>query len=327
MSLKYIDKRIIGAIIVDAWQKHFDTEMDPADGQWFTNGPKNNGGLYGLLTDELATKLVFTDPNPPFTIHQVAMATGRANNANGQYPPGTGVGVNLSYSYAEEVSSTHSTTNALTVGAEVALKGSAEFLGSGTEITVTISTAYTVSWTDETTTVKSETITGEMPVTLTDVPAGKVYDVVLTCNKAKVVMPYYADIHLRGTSTANFRSPVNGQRIWTVDAADLCEWIKQFESAGDESDRYGRDPGKPKEGYIRLRGEMTAERNFNFEVKIFDVTDAYNGTKPPAPRPSSSAPMEGAAFVAAMEASDAKLIHSKPADLSKISRRVDSKQS
>ena len=78
MSLQYLDKRLIGAIIVDAWQNHFNTEMDPADGQWFTNGPGNNGGLYGILTDTLASELKFLPDQQVFTINKIAAATAQS---------------------------------------------------------------------------------------------------------------------------------------------------------------------------------------------------------------------------------------------------------
>ncbi|QBH96320.1 hypothetical protein EKN56_07870 [Limnobaculum zhutongyuii] len=86
MGLQFLDKRYIGAIIIDAWQNNLNTEIDPADGQWFTNGPGNNGGLYGYLVDKIATKLVFDQSQKVFEVHQKAAVTGIADNRNGLTP-------------------------------------------------------------------------------------------------------------------------------------------------------------------------------------------------------------------------------------------------
>src|SRR5215216_343392 len=118
-GLQFLDKRIIGAIIVDAWQNQLNTEMDPASGQWFTNGPDNNGGLYGHLTDKLATKLVFLPNERMFTSHKIAAATSTADNRNGKLPETT---FRLAYNRQQTTTTTHSTTNALMASVSVAFE-------------------------------------------------------------------------------------------------------------------------------------------------------------------------------------------------------------
>jgi hypothetical protein len=279
MSIQYLDKRLIGATIIDAWQNQLNTEIDPADGQWFTNGPGNNGGLYGQLTDALASELVFEESQSVFTPHKIAAVTGTADNRNGLTPEQT---ITLTYQYQDATTTTHSTTSGLKVGIGVDIKAKAEFLGAGTEVTTKISTEYTYSWADATAKATSETKTFQQQVPVKGIPKGKIYRVTLLCDKTDLRVPFYADIRLSGQSTANFGSNVNGQKIWTVDAGTLCEWINKFGSAGDESYKYMRDPNKPKHGLIRLRGNLTATQTANFTALTSDVTDSFGPTEQPA---------------------------------------------
>lgn len=274
MSLNFINKHIIGAIIVDAIQKELETEMDPADGQWFTNGPDNNGGLYGKLVDELASELVFLPQEVAITVNKLAAATGIADNRNGLTPKQT---ITLSYSTSNSSSTSHTTTNALKEGVGVDIKASGTFLGVGADVTTKITTEYTFSWSETTSKTVSETkqFTQSVP---TETPAGKVYQVVLTCDKANLNTPFFADIILSGNCVANFASPVNGKKTWIIDAGTLCEWINKHESAGVESSKYIKNPLNSKQGLIRLKGTLTASETANFIVNTFDITDKYNVT-------------------------------------------------
>jgi hypothetical protein len=278
MTLQFLDKRLIGAYVVDAWQNHFSTEMDPANGQWFTNGPNNNGGLYGKLTDALVSELVFDQSKTIFTPHQLAAATGIADNRNGLTPNQT---VTLTYQYSNATSSSHSTTNSLKIGVGVDVKFTGSLVFAQTEVSTKFSTEYGFSWTDTTTTTKSETqtFTQTIPVTI---PQGKIYQVVLLCNKNEFQIPYSANILVSGQSAACFASPVNGQNIWIVDAGTLCSWINQYGSAGDDSYMYGRNPQNPSQGMISLKGTMTATQTTNFIARTFDVTDSFKGTDVPS---------------------------------------------
>jgi hypothetical protein len=275
MSLQFLDKRLIGAYIIDAWQNHLSTEMDPADGQWFTNGPDNNGGLYGKLTDKLASELVFDESKKNFTPHQIAANSGIADNRNGLTPEQT---LTLTYAYQDSSSSSHSTTNALKVGVGVDVKFTGSLVLAGTEVTAKFSTEYSYSWTNATTITKTETKTFTQTVPVKNIPNGKIYQVVLLCNNDELKIPYTANIYLSGQSSACFASPVNGQKIWTVDAGTLCSWINQYGSAGEESYKYGRDPQDPLQGMISLQGTITANQTANFTARTLDITDSFKGT-------------------------------------------------
>ncbi|MBO0932286.1 ETX/MTX2 family pore-forming toxin [Fibrella aquatilis] len=278
MSLKFLDKHIVGAIIVDAFQQELNTEKDPADGQWFTNGPSNNGGLYGNLADALASALVFLPNEVVLTPRKLAAATATVDNRNGLTPKQT---VTLTYSTTDTATTSHTTTNALKQGLSVTIKASGKFMGVGLEVSTQVSTEYSYSWSDTKTESKAETKQFSQSVP-TDVPAGKVYQVVLTCDKTDLKAPYHADIIITGKATANFASPVNGQKTWAIDAGTLCEWINKYGSAGDESSMYMRDPANPTQGLIRMNGQLTSAVTANFSVNTYDVTDTYNATgKPP----------------------------------------------
>ena len=113
------------------------------------------------------------------------------------------------------------------------------------------------------------------------VPKGKVYQVVLMVNKNDLTIPYSANIYLDGTSSACFATPVNGQKIWTVDAGTLCAWINQYASADKDSSLFGRDPANAARGMISLRGTLTATDTRNFILQTFDITSSYQGAGAP----------------------------------------------
>jgi hypothetical protein len=281
MALQYLDTRLVGAYIVDAWQNHFNTEQDPADGQWFTNGPGNNGGLFGKLTDGLASELVFDASKQVFTTRLFSADSNIVDNRNGLQSK---VSTTLTYQYSDSSSVTHSTTSGLKVGSSLKITNKTT-LGvpatgaNETTVEVAFSTEYSYSWTDTNTRTKTETQTVSRTTDLV-VPKGKVYQQVLTCNKDNLTIPFHADIYLTGKSFACFRNPVNGQKIWEIDAGALCQWINQFGSAAEASSQYGRDPKQPERGVIALQGTMSAEQSRNFMVYTLDITDKYDPGQP-----------------------------------------------
>lgn len=297
MALQFLDKRLIGQYIVDAWQNALDTELDPADGQWYTNGPNNSRlGLYGGLTDTLASELTFDESKKIFTPHQVVAATAIVDNRNGLTPSST---VTLSYTYSDSLSSSHSTTNALKVGIGLDIQGKTDFFGVGGSVTTKFSFEYSYSWTDATTKTVTETKTFSQAVPV-QVPKGSVYQARLFCNKDELTIPYRALIYLSGQSESCFASPVNGQKIWRVNAGELCAWINRYGSAESESYKYGRDPQDLSRGVIALQGTLTATQTTNFTAGSYDVTDSFKVTQSPSVDRTilpDSAPTPGAPMV------------------------------
>src|SRR5512132_1807495 len=160
MTLQYLDMRLVGAYIVDAWQNHFGTEQDPADGQWFTNGPGNNGGLYGKLTDSLASELIFDASKQVFSTHLLSADSNIVDNRNGLQ---SRVSTTLTYQYSNSAAVTHSTTNGLKVGSSIKITNKASLkvgdISDETSVEVAFSTEYSYSWTDTTTKTLTETQT------------------------------------------------------------------------------------------------------------------------------------------------------------------------
>jgi hypothetical protein len=272
MALQFIDKSQAVAWIIDAWQKELGTEMDPADGRWFTNGPGNTRtGLFGGLTDTLATELIFEESSKIFTPHQKAAVGGTVDNRNGLTPKQT---LQLLYKYSSATTSTHATSSSIKTGISEQIGVSVKFVESKT----TFSVEYTYSWNDSWSEQKGEEIseTASIPV---EVPRGRVYQVRLLFNTDILTIPYRALVYLSGKSEANFPGPVRGKKHWDVDAGKLCMWINQYGSAGEQSAQFGADRKKPDKGYFALRGTVTATNTGNFVAQTVDITDSYTGDK------------------------------------------------
>jgi hypothetical protein len=274
MALQFLDTRAIGAYIVDAWQNELNTELDPASGKWFTHGPGNSGGLFGGLTDSLATSLVFDENQKVFDVHPEVGASTLLDNRNGLLD--TTSTFTLTDSITNTVATTHQTSNSIKQGIGVDIKATAKFFGSGVDVTTKLSFEYSFSWSDTKATTLAETKTVAQQIPL-KVPNGKAYKVILTFNKAELTVPYSALIYVEGTSEANFTSAVNGKTKFTADAGTLCAWIAKYSSAKGDSLQYGADSAQPARGSVALKGVMKATQSFNFTVNVVDVTAELNG--------------------------------------------------
>jgi len=277
MSLQSIDKRSFGAIVIDAWQQHLGTEMDPADGQWFSNGPDNNGGLYGHVTDKVRDELVFDSSQHDATLNKVTGMTGIADNRNGLQPKQV---VSLAHTYQDTITTTHASTHTVKFGTKVSWKGKMSLLVAEAELTVEISGEYSFSWTDTVSVSQSKTQTFSQQIPV-DIPAGKVYQVILLVDVQEIKIPFYADLVISGQSTTNFRAPVNGQKVWTADAGTLCDWISRFGSAGLDSPHFTSDPNDRSRGLMRTRGVLNVQRSVNFTAVTKDITGKFKNEDPP----------------------------------------------
>lgn len=276
MSIQFIDKNHLASVIIDAWQNYLNTEMDPVDGQWFNNGPENNGGLYGHLTDTIATELVFNLEKKVFQVHQKAVATSVADNRNGLTP---NMSTTLTYAYQNVTTTSYTKSNSIKIGTGLSITSKANFLGSEVGVTTSMSTEYSHTWSETTSSSRSETLqfSENIPVTI---PSGHVIKVCLMCNTQQLQVPYFADIVLTGCSTANFRSPVNGKKTWQTDAGSLCEWIEKYQSNSDGNLIFCRDPNNSEKGLIRVKGMLDATSTVNFSVLTEDITQSFNGRLP-----------------------------------------------
>ncbi len=283
MTINFLHRHRLGAIVFDAWQKHLETRKDPAAGQWFSDDPAGNGGLFGNLTDELAPALTFEPAARTFGVHKMAVATGLVDNRNGQ---SSGATVDLSHTCRDSVTTSHLVSKLVRTGLPVLIKDKLGPDVFGNDFDVTFAADYVHSWADATAVTDSAPRSVNLAVPVRNVPKGRVYQVMLVANRHMHSVPYRADIILKGMTTAHFADRIAGERIWRASAGDLCEWVNRHDSAGDDSWFFSRDPLDPTQGRVSLQGMLRAVRYMNFAVQMVDVTEDFDPTwieEAPAP--------------------------------------------
>jgi hypothetical protein len=267
-----LDKKIIGGYVAEVWKKELNTGKDPANGRWYENGAQaGHLGLYGGLTDNASTELIFDEAQKNYYPECVVCDTATLDNRNGLAPQST---VELHHSYSNSTTTTHSTTNSLKVGVAEEIKAKVTLFGIGAESTTKFSFEYTHSWSDSTSVNESNTYTFKQGVTI-NTPAGKVYKAVLTARSQQLSVPYRAMIYVTGITETWFEDRVAGHYNWQMSAGDAFEKIARWGLAGSESHCYGRDPKDPCAGTIAQNGRVTARQTSDFVAKIYDITDTY----------------------------------------------------
>jgi len=278
MALIHLDKKVIGLYLSDVWKKELGTGKDPANRKWYEDGANHDGiGLYGGLTDTASTELLFDESQKAYTPQKVVCDTATLDNLNGLAPQST---VELSYTYGNSTTTTHSTTNSLKVGVGFEFKAKATIFGIGGEATTKLSFEYTHSWTKSTSESESESHTFKQSVPI-HVPSGKVYQVVLTAKSQKLTVPYRALIYVDGWTETWFEDRVKGHYNYSMSAGDAFLRIAQWGKAGAESHSYGRDPKNSSRGVITQYGQVTAQQTADFVAQVFDITDSYKNERAP----------------------------------------------
>ncbi len=275
MTLQYFETNVLGPYIMDAWQNYLGTESDPANGKWFRNGPNNSAGLFGGLTDTLATDLVFDTGKSTVNKQKAVAASTTLDNRAGLLndSPATQT---LQWQIVNTASATHSSTNSVksAISEKVSIKG--KLFGQEASSETTISFEYSYSWSDSTTTTQTDTKSFQQQIPL-KVPQGKAYKLVVLADNDTLKVPYSAQILLNGTSETNFANAVNGKQNWSTDAGTLCSWIQTYGSAGNDALEFGADPKNPKQGIASLVGTMTATQSVNFTIFALDITSTLTG--------------------------------------------------
>jgi hypothetical protein len=287
MALTHLDKKILGKYLSDMWKRELCTGRDPANGKWYENGANNDkAGLYGALTDNASTELLFDESQKAYTPESIVCDTATLDNRNGLAPQST---VELAYTYANATTTTHSTTNSIKVGVGFEIKAKASIFGIGGEATSKINFEYTHSWTDSRSENVSQSHTFKQSVPI-NVPSGRVYQVVLTAKSQQLTVPYRALIYVDGITETWFEGRVKGHYNWSLGAGLAFSKIAQWGLAGSESNSYGRDPKQPYRGVITQHGQVTAAQTADFVAKVYDITDTYKDER--APRLLRIAPRE-----------------------------------
>ena len=278
MSLQFLDKTMIGSYLTAMWKKQLSTHADPANGKWLEDGANHDRhGLYGGLTDSAATQLQLDESSKQYIPEQVVCDDATLDNLNGLAPSST---VTLSYQYANSASTSHSTTDSIKVGVGVEVKASATLFGVGAEVTTKFSFEYTHSWSSSATESTSRAFTFSQSVPV-NVPAGKVYKVVLTAMSQKLIVPYTATIAVHGVTETWFEDRVKGHYNHTMSAARAFANIGEWGLAGAQSASYSA-------AGVSQRGTVTASQTTQFVAKIYDITATYKpqGLQPNAARRS-----------------------------------------
>jgi hypothetical protein len=198
--------------------------------------------------------------------------TATLDNRNGLAPSTT---VQLSYNYSKSSSTTHTTTDSIKVGVGVDIKASATIFGIGADVTTKFSFEYTHAWGTSTTETESQSYTFSQSVPIT-VPAGKVYQVVLTAMSQKLVVPYTATVHVSGMTETWFEDRINGHYNWMMDAGSAFANIGQWGLAGAQSPSYTS-------AGVTQTGTVTAQQTTQFVATVYDITNSY---KPEGPQPA-----------------------------------------
>jgi hypothetical protein len=278
MTLTHLDKKVIGSYLSAVWKQELGTGKDPANGKWYEDGADHRGiGLYGALTDTALTELIFEESQKAYTPEIVVCDTATLDNRNGLAPQST---VELSYTYANSTTTSHSTTNSIKVGVGFEFKAKATLFGIGGEATTKLSFEYTHSWTDSTSESETHSYTFKQSVPIT-VPAGRVYQVILSAKSQKLTVPYRALIYVDGTTETWFEDRVKGHYNWSMSIGDAFAKIGQWGKAGAESHCYGRDPTNYGRGVITQYGKVTAQQTANFVAQVYDITASFKDERAP----------------------------------------------
>ena len=272
MALTILEQDKIKSVLTAMWKKALNTDQDPANGRWFTNGANNDGkGLYGGLTDSIDTTAIFDMANKNYSPTQRLAASSIVDNRNGLTPSAS---VTLSYKYADTVSTTHTTSHAVKLGFGFEFKAKAEIFGVGGEATTkfNIEYQYTSSDSKTETQTREHSISQHVPV---NVPTGKVYKAVLVAAVQKIDVPYHLNVYVSGQTETWFERQVNGHYNWMLDVGSA------FAIAADP--QYRREGNTTKGLVTGVTGMLTAQQTADFTVQTWDVTSEFPALKASQP--------------------------------------------
>ena len=117
---------LVEALVVDHLKRLWRARLGPhpgAPGTDIVYGTQLTSGL----RDQAATELVFDESQKDYIPASIVCDTATIDNRNGLAPHAS---VELSYTYAQSVSSSHSTSNSIKVGVGADIKGKATIFGT-----------------------------------------------------------------------------------------------------------------------------------------------------------------------------------------------------
>jgi hypothetical protein len=275
MTLKILDKQTTANLLISMWQKDLNTTEDPTNGRWLENGANgDNVGLIGGLVDITLPATVQLAQQINYPVELVHGATAAVDNRNG-----LNSGVNtltLNSTSTTATTATWSYTNAVKVGVGVSI--SINFLDIVTA-TGSFSIEYSHETTESTGTTQTVSSFGQLATTV-EVPAGKIYMVVLVGTKQAVDIPYSVDVQVSGSTETWFENRINGAYNWTYDIGTAFAKVDnpQYINVGNGNGNV-----------LGLTGRLHAENTTNFRARVLDITNNISGTEPFTPPPVDSA--------------------------------------
>lgn len=133
MALTILDVDAMKTLLTEMWKKNLNTSEDPANGQWYTNGPNGDHvGLYGGLTDSVNGAVRFDLNRKHYSPTEGIVASSTVDNRNGLVSTTT---VNLSSAYTDSVSTTNTYSHAIKEGFAFEVKAKGTLFGIGSEVT------------------------------------------------------------------------------------------------------------------------------------------------------------------------------------------------
>jgi len=265
-SLTYLDPGTFQTMLTNMWKKDLNTNDDPANGKWYTNGANGDGvGLYGGLTDDVDHTVYFDQAHKGFSTEQFVATSATVDNTNGLTPSST---VQLTYQHSTSTSQSHTSSNAFKAGTSVSVKASATIFGIGADITTSFSFDYTYTTSQTTSSTTSDAVTFSQSVPVT-VPKGKIYKAVLTGTKQTLTVPTTTKVTVTGRTETWFASRIDGHFNWDAEAGEAFGNINKWGLAGSASSQYSSSGDT---GVITTPGTITGVQSVNFQAKVIDAT-------------------------------------------------------
>jgi len=268
--LSFLDQNMMKATLTAMWKKEMNTNLDPADGKYYSNGPNNDGvGLYGNLTDWIDTTVHYNSSGISYTRTQFVADSATVDNTNGLNPSNT---VTLSYSHSAKTSQTHTVSTSYKSSFNISFKATFLLYGILGDLSTAYNFNYEYDYSESSSSTSSDTITTSQSVPVT-VPKGKIYKVLLSANAQQMIVPTTTYTYVVGKSETWFNKQVNGHYDWYMDAGSTFAAIKQFgSSAAGDSWAYGVSPISADTGMIVTPGYITGANIANFMASVVDVT-------------------------------------------------------
>jgi hypothetical protein len=273
MTLHYMNPNTIQAVLTRAWQKVMATDLDPANGQWYTSGPTGDlTGLYGGLNDSIdsvATVGAASYATDPDSLKQTIAAQSTVDNRNGLMT--APLPVTLSHTYSTTQAFTHTPTRSVMVGLSEPYSLHIAIPGASIGASAAFSFDKTGATSDSTADTTTTSSTFQQTVQVLP-PKGKVYQAVLSFIQNKATVPYWLYLHASGMSDATFATRVYDHFGWMNAAPTLVSALTadDFTALGLHPTGWGVDQnGIWTKGVV---GQLEVDLIGGFNISIIDIT-------------------------------------------------------